>query len=72
MCIFISLYVAMCHLALVGPLGPLWAGHLFGSLGPCGQALIGRDLVRPWALMGWALMGPMGPYGPGTDGHPSQ
>ena len=27
----------------------------------------------PWALMGWALMSPMGPSWPGPDdGHPSQ
>ena len=28
---------------------------LSASLGPCGP---------PWALMSWALVGPLGPYGP--------
>ena len=57
--------------SLFGPYGlpdPLWAGPLWALLGPYEPGPYGRGPYgAPWALMcraimGWALMGPPGPF----------
>ena len=54
--------------ALVGLLGPLWGGPLWVPLGPCVPGPCGPALGLhglgpcglPWALVGWALVRPLG------------
>ena len=51
-----------------GPHGPLWAGLLWQPLGPCSLRPCGRGRSSggpPWAIVGRALVAPLGPCGPG-------
>ena len=60
---------ALVGRALVGLLGPLWAGPLGAPLGPCGPGLCGfpwalvgqAPVASRWALVDRALVGPPGP-----------